>query len=108
MDARLRGHDEPKDSATMDVRLRGHDEQKPSPPAPAAKKKLSFKEQRELEQLPDRIEQLESDIAARTEAMNAPAFFQQDSAAIVSANDTLAALQAELDAAYARWEALDG
>ncbi|MBZ0086729.1 MAG: ATP-binding cassette domain-containing protein [Thermomonas sp.] len=108
MDARLRGHDEPKNSATMDARLRGHDEQKPSPPAPAAKKKLSFKEQRELEQLPDRIEQLESDIAARTEAMNAPAFFQQDSAAIVSANDTLAALQAELDAAYARWEALDG
>ena len=72
-----------------------------------AKRKLGFKEQRELEQLPGRIEQLEADIAARTEAMNAPAFFQQDSAVIVSANDALAALQAELDAAYARWAALD-
>ncbi len=107
MDARHRGHDEPKDSATMDARLRGHDEQKPSPPAPAAKKKLSFKEQRELEQLPGRIEQLESDIAALTEAMNAPAFFQQDSSEIVAANEALATLQAELDAAYARWEVLD-
>lgn len=40
--------------------------------------------------------------------MNAPAFFQQDSAAIVKANDALAKLQAELEAAYARWTELDG
>jgi len=77
-------------------------------PAPAASKpKRSFKEQRELEQLPARIEQLEADIASRTAAMTEPAFFQQDSAAIVQANEALAAAQAELDAAYARWEELD-
>jgi ATP-binding cassette subfamily F protein uup len=76
------------------------------PPAP--KRKRSFKEQHELEQLPNRIEQLEADIAARTAAMNEPAFFQQDSAAIVQANEALVALQAELDAAYARWAELDG
>jgi len=82
-------------------------------PAPAAtapspsKPKRSFKEQRELEQLPARIEQLEADIAARTAAMTEPAFFQQDSTAIVQANEALAAVQAELDAAYARWEELD-
>ena len=40
--------------------------------------------------------------------MNDPAFFQQDGAAIVAANEVLAALQAELDAAYARWSELDG
>jgi ATP-binding cassette subfamily F protein uup len=40
--------------------------------------------------------------------MNEPAFFQQDSAAIVQANEALVALQAELDAAYARWSELDG
>ena len=39
--------------------------------------------------------------------MNEPAFFQQDSSAIVAANEALATLQAELDAAYARWEVLD-
>ena len=95
-------------ATSMDPGLRRDDEQKPSPPAPAAKKKLSFKEQRELEQLPARIEQLESEIATRTEAMNAPAFFQQDSNAIVAANEALTTLQTELDAAYARWEVLDG
>ncbi|HJW06540.1 MAG TPA: ATP-binding cassette domain-containing protein [Rhodanobacter sp.] len=79
----------------------------PAPPV-AAKRKRSFKEQHELEQLPQRIEQLEADIAARGEAMNEPAFFQQDSAAIVKANEALVALQAELEAAYARWSELDG
>jgi ATP-binding cassette subfamily F protein uup len=78
-------------------------------PAPApAKRKLSFKDQRELEQLPARIERLENEIGERTAAMNEPSFFQQDSAAIVQANETLAALQAELDAAYARWSELEG
>lgn len=81
----------------------------PTPAAPvAAKRKRSFKEQHELDQLPKRIEQLEGDIAARTAAMAEPAFFQQDSAAIVKANEALVALQAELDAAYARWTELDG
>jgi ATP-binding cassette subfamily F protein uup len=75
--------------------------------ATAAKRKLSFKEQRELELLPAKLEQLEADIAARTEAMNAPGFFQQDSAAIVKANEAIATLQAELDKTFARWEALE-
>jgi ATP-binding cassette subfamily F protein uup len=77
-------------------------------PTPAPRRKLGFKEQRELEQLPVRIEQLEAEIGQRGTAMNEPAFFQQDSATIVKANEALAALQAELDAAYARWAELDG
>ncbi|WP_266180742.1 ATP-binding cassette domain-containing protein [Dyella humicola] len=80
----------------------------PAPAATPAKRKLSFKEQRELEQLPLRIEQLETDIATRSEAMNDPSFFQQDSATIVKANEALASVQAELDGAYARWSELDG
>ncbi|MDE2087673.1 MAG: ATP-binding cassette domain-containing protein, partial [Xanthomonadaceae bacterium] len=79
-----------------------------TPPAPEAKRKLSYKDQRELEQLPARIEQLETDIAARGEAMNDPSFFQQDGAAIVKANEALAKLQQELENAYARWAELDG
>jgi ATP-binding cassette subfamily F protein uup len=81
--------------------------QDPAPAAAPAKRKLSFKEQRELEQLPLRIEQLETDIATRSEAMNDPAFFQQESATIVKANEALAVVQAELDGAYARWSELD-
>ncbi len=85
-------------------------------PAPAAttaggsepKRKLSYKDARELEQLPARIESLEAEVAARTQAMNDPGFYQQDGAAIVAANEALAAAQATLDAAYARWAELDG
>ncbi|HEY9132868.1 MAG TPA: ATP-binding cassette domain-containing protein [Dyella sp.] len=73
-----------------------------------AKRKLSYKDARELEQLPGRIEKLEGEVASRGEQMNDPKFFQQDAAAIVKANEALAALQAELDAAYARWAELDG
>jgi ABC transport system ATP-binding/permease protein len=72
------------------------------------KRKLSYKDARELEQLPARIEQLEADVAARAEAMNDPSFYQQDSTAIQRANDALAKMQAELDSAYARWTELEG
>lgn len=72
-----------------------------------AKKRLGFKETRELEQLPARIESLEQEIAARTEAMQQPGFFQQTPAAITEANQRLATLQAELDSVYVRWDALE-
>ncbi|TAN07534.1 MAG: ATP-binding cassette domain-containing protein [Rhodanobacteraceae bacterium] len=78
-------------------------------PAPAAAKhKRSFKEQRELDQLPRRIEQLESEIANRVAASSEPAFFKQDSGVIAQARKVLDALQADLDTAYARWTELDG
>ncbi|HET7267422.1 MAG TPA: ATP-binding cassette domain-containing protein [Oleiagrimonas sp.] len=76
-------------------------------PAKPARRKLSYKDQRELEQLPARIEQLEADIAQRTEDMSDPAFFQQDKASINAANDALAQSQRDLDAAYTRWAELD-
>jgi len=77
-----------------------------APEAPA-RRKLGYREARELEQLPARIEALEERIAARGRAMQDAAFYQQDGAAIAAANAELAALQAELDAAYLRWQALD-
>jgi ABC transport system ATP-binding/permease protein len=76
----------------------------PSPP----RRKLSYKEQREAEQLPARIESLETAIASATAAMSEPAFFRQDAAAITAANVKIASLNEELQAAYARWEALEG
>ncbi len=83
---------------------------KPEPVAtatPAAKRKLSFKDARELEQLPARIEQLEARLGALTARMIDPAFYQRDAAAINADNAELAKAQVELDAAYARWAALD-
>jgi len=76
-------------------------------PTAPAKRKRSYKDARDLEQLPGRIEALESRIAALTAAMHAPAFYQREIAAINADNATLAQAQSELDAAYARWEALE-
>ncbi len=75
--------------------------------AQPAKRKLSYKDQLELEKLPARIEALEADIAAKTHAMQDPEFFRQDSDAIVAANAALADLQDDLEAAYTRWQQLD-
>ncbi|GAA5007920.1 ATP-binding cassette domain-containing protein [Pseudoluteimonas lycopersici] len=92
--------------------FRRDDEQKPvakpaASPVPA-KTKLSYKDARELEELPARIESLETELARMAAAMNEPAFYQRDAAAIGTDNAALAALQAELDAAYARWAELEG
>ena len=76
------------------------------PPAPA-KRKLGYKESRELEQLPARIEALEGEVAALTGRMNEADFYQQDAAAMTAHTARLAAVQADLDAAYARWSELD-
>jgi len=73
-----------------------------------AKRKLSYKDARELDALPARIEKLEAEIAALGASMAEPAFYQQDAAAITRANARLAELQTEHEAAFARWMALEG
>jgi len=81
----------------------------PATAEPAApKRKLSYKDARELEQLPLKIETLEKDVEGLTAAMNDPAFYQRSAAEMTAHNQQLAKVQAELDAAYARWEELDG
>jgi ABC transport system ATP-binding/permease protein len=76
--------------------------------ATAPKKKLSYKDQRELEQLPLKIEQLEAKLAELGLRMADPGFYQRPAGEVAAAGAELARLQAELDAAYARWAELDG
>ncbi|WP_269790919.1 ATP-binding cassette domain-containing protein [Stenotrophomonas sp. Iso1] len=83
---------------------------KPAAPvveAAAAKRKLSFKDARELEQLPAKIEQLEMDVEGLTSAMNDPSFYTRSSAEVTAHTQKLTKVQAELDTAYARWQELD-
>jgi ATP-binding cassette subfamily F protein uup len=81
---------------------------KPAPAEPATpKKKLSYKDQRELEQLPLRIEQLEAQLAVLGQRMASADFYQRPAAEVSNAGVELSKLQAELDAAYARWTELD-
>ena len=72
------------------------------------KRKLGYKDARELEQLPLRIEKLEKMFGELSVRSNDPAFYQRDAAAITAHNTELAKLQLELDAAYARWSELEG
>ena len=71
------------------------------------RRKLGFKEQRELDLLPARIESLEAQIAALGVAMQAADFYQRDGVTIASTLNEVSVLQAELDAAYARWTQLE-
>ena len=75
----------------------------PAPP----RRKLSYKDARELETLPGKIEVLEAQIASQTLAMNDPGFYQRDSDAIVAHQDAIAQAQTELERCYARWEELE-
>jgi ATP-binding cassette subfamily F protein uup len=76
--------------------------------AAPARKKLSWKDARELEQLPARIEQLEARVAELQAQMADPRHYQQSVAAQQTHQQTLATTEAELAAAYARWEELEG
>ena len=83
----------------------------PSKPVTAAeipKPKLSFKQQRELQELPGLIERLEAEIAASGVRMHEPDYYLRDAASITADNVSIAAVQVELDAAYLRWEQLEG
>ena len=77
-------------------------------PPPAARRKRSFNETKELEQLPGRIEALEARLEELTALSGDPTFYQRDAAAITAHNAALAKVQADLDAAYTRWSELEG
>ncbi|MDP3009788.1 MAG: ATP-binding cassette domain-containing protein [Methylococcales bacterium] len=75
--------------------------------APAKKKKLSYKEQQELNNLPVQIEELENKQAALTEQTAAPSFYKQDAKAVAKTLDKLKALEIKLEQTYARWDELE-
>ncbi len=81
---------------------------KPRPKsAPASIRKLTFKEQRELEKLPETIESLE---ARKTElfiAMADPELYKTSGNGIARMQTELEKLEQDLEAAYARWEQLE-
>ncbi|KTD24495.1 MULTISPECIES: ATP-binding cassette domain-containing protein [Legionella] len=69
--------------------------------------KLSFNEQRELSQLPKKIEALEEKISALQLKMAEPEFYQQEAQIISECNRQLLQDEEELAKLYARWEALE-
>lgn len=76
-------------------------------PPSDSKRKLSYNEQRELDALPARIEQLETDIAAMHELMVQPDYYQKPKEELVAADAKLKSLEAELETAFERWQELE-
>ncbi len=71
------------------------------------KSKMSYKDKRELELLPDRIAELEAEQEALQQKMGDPGFYQQqDGNAVTQATERMEQLKSELEQAYQRWEEL--
>jgi ATP-binding cassette subfamily F protein uup len=86
-------------------------ETKPVPtsePRKPAAKKLSYKDQRELEQLPARIEQLEKEQANVQSRLADPDLYKRDPVLMKQLGARLKEIEVELTETYARWEGLEG
>jgi len=75
-------------------------------PAPKARR-LSYKEQRELAALPEKIQRLEAEQLQLQTAIADPTLFQANDERGAAALQRLESLAAELETAYARWDALE-
>jgi ATP-binding cassette subfamily F protein uup len=83
----------------------------PAPAKPAAAKpaanRLSFKENRELEELPGRIEQLEKEQAEINVSLASPDLYRENPEQVKTLQARLDELASAIDAAMQRWEELE-
>ncbi len=97
-----------KDTAVAEATMKEKPKPKSKPkPATPLKRKLSYKESRELEAIPAKIESLELQIAEIHEKMASSDFYKQSSEEIAKTNETLKDAQGTLDQLYKRWEELE-
>ncbi|MDX1693789.1 MAG: ATP-binding cassette domain-containing protein, partial [Ketobacteraceae bacterium] len=78
----------------------------PDKPQPKARK-LSYKEIRELEALPQQIEDLETEQSELHEKLADPRLYQDQPQNVQALQDRLAVVESELEQAFERWEALE-
>ncbi|MEN9374120.1 MAG: hypothetical protein RIR79_1672 [Pseudomonadota bacterium] len=81
---------------------------KPEAPTEVKTRKLSYKEQRELETLPEKIAALETEQASITSALADGTLFATDSARALQLTQRNTEIDDELLAALERWEVLGG
>jgi ATP-binding cassette subfamily F protein uup len=78
-----------------------------TPARTATKKKLSYKEQQELDKMPELIDELETKQAELTQLINDPEFYKQDQAIVAKTLDELKQIDAKLEQVYQRWDELE-
>ena len=69
--------------------------------------RLNFNEQRELEQLPASIEDLETRQGELNDRIAGSGFYQSDKQTITSTLDELKSLEQQLERQYHRWDELE-
>ncbi|NRA09830.1 MAG: ATP-binding cassette domain-containing protein [Myxococcales bacterium] len=77
---------------------------------PAAARKsatFGFKQARELEEAPAKIERLEAEQSKLVERISRPAFYKSDPAEQADVHERISALTTDLEALYARWSELE-
>jgi len=70
-------------------------------------RRLTFRERKELEELPGHIEALENEQAGLHGRMADPAFYREAGETVAAARKRLGEVEKELEESYARWEELD-
>ncbi|KAB7623732.1 ATP-binding cassette domain-containing protein [Alkalilimnicola sp. S0819] len=81
----------------------------PRPPVQEASRsrKLSYKEQRELEQLPAQLEELEARLEELREALADPALYRDQADRVPALTAELERTEQRLETAFSRWEELE-
>jgi len=79
----------------------------PNTPKNPTKRKLSFKEQQELNNLPELIAQLEAQQAELTQKINAADFYKNDQTVIANTLAELEAANLKLEHVFQRWDELE-
>lgn len=103
----LRQRPEPVEEVKSKPQQKPAEKPKAVEAAPKAKKKLSYKLQRELDSLPEQLEEAESALAVLQEETAAPDFYQKDHQVV---SDKLAELQVKeekVEALMERWVELE-
>ena len=94
-------------AAVERARRRGTPSRSTAPPT-NGKRKRTYGEQLELAELPARIEELEARLADAHARLAEPELYQEAADVIRTVREAAAALEGEVEAAYARWADLEG
>ncbi|HEX8885842.1 MAG TPA: ATP-binding cassette domain-containing protein [Noviherbaspirillum sp.] len=104
---RVRAVPEPRTAASK-AEAKAQPREKPAAPAPAPKaKRLSSKEQRELDELPALIAALEAEQKSITEKLADPNLYREQPAEVKKLNERYAQLDEQLMASLEKWEAIE-
>jgi ATP-binding cassette subfamily F protein uup len=76
-------------------------------PKTASPKKRSYKDQRELDELPKKIEVLEAELGKIQQRLSDPALYQKEPTKVAELNARMSEVETELAQHYQRWEALE-